>query len=220
MRTAISPRFAIRILRIDKVQLYGASRRGHFVDRGQFENRGQTDLSTRRKNGALGQIRQSPLFKLAKFKVNLPDMKTLLMCLPWLVICLFAQDSDEAAVRAVVQKYVDARETIDARAVEALFTSDADQLVSSGEWRKGRSEVVRGTMASSQNTGGKRTVTVESVRFIKPDAAIADGRYEISGLSGGATRKMWSTFVLARGADGWRIAAIRNMLPAAAAPSR
>jgi hypothetical protein len=33
---------------------------------GQFENRGQTDLSTRRKNRALGQIRLSPVFKLTQ----------------------------------------------------------------------------------------------------------------------------------------------------------
>ena len=121
---------------------------------------------------------------------------------------------DDAAVRAVVQKYVDARETIDPKAIEALFTSDADQLVSTGEWRKGRAEVVRGTVASSRNSSGKRTVTLESVRFVAPTVAIADGRYEIAGTAGGAARKMWSTFVLTRGSDGWRIAAIRNMLPA------
>lgn len=66
------------------------------------------------------------------------------------------RDKDETAIRAVVKKYVDARERADARAIEALFTSDADQLVSSGIWRKGREEVVRGTVASSENTGGTR----------------------------------------------------------------
>jgi uncharacterized protein (TIGR02246 family) len=133
---------------------------------------------------------------------------------------VFAQ-SEEAAVREVVQKYVAARESMDARAIEALFTSDADQLVSSGEWRKGRSEVVRGTMASSQSSGGKRTITVTSVRLVAPGVAIADGRYEITGIAGGGTRAMWTTLMLTRGADGWRIAAIRNMLPAApAAPSK
>jgi len=137
-----------------------------------------------------------------------------------LVMPLFAQNPDEAAIRDVVKKYVDAREQIDPKAIEALFTADADQLVSSGEWRKGRGEVVRGTLASSQNTGGKRTITVESVRFIGPGVAIADGRYEIAGLAGGGSRKMWTTLVMTRGADGWRIAAIRNMLPAAPAPSR
>jgi uncharacterized protein (TIGR02246 family) len=127
---------------------------------------------------------------------------------------VFAQ-SEEAGVREVVQKYVDAREHMDARAIEALFSSDADQLVSTGEWRKGRDEVVRGTLASSQSSGGKRTITVTSVRFLAPGVAIADGRYEITGGAGsGGTRAMWTTLLLTRGAEGWRIAAIRNMLPA------
>jgi uncharacterized protein (TIGR02246 family) len=131
-----------------------------------------------------------------------------------------AGSNDDAAIREVVRKYVDARERIDPQAVEQLFTGDADQLVSSGEWRKGREAVVRGTMASSNSTGGKRTITVESVRFITPEVAIADGRYELTGLAGGATRSMWTTIVLKRIKKEWRITAIRNMLPAAAAPSK
>jgi uncharacterized protein (TIGR02246 family) len=128
--------------------------------------------------------------------------------------------ADDGAVREVVKKYVDARERRDAKAIEALFTEEADQLTSSGEWRRGRSEVVRGTLASSQATGGTRTTTVETVRFPAPGVALADGRYEISGLAGGATRRMWTSFVMTRGPDGWRIAAIRNMLPAQPAPQR
>jgi uncharacterized protein (TIGR02246 family) len=123
--------------------------------------------------------------------------------------------NDEAAVKAVVARYVDAREKRDAAAIEAVFTRDADQLVSSGEWRKGREAVVRGTLASSESSGGRRTINVETVRFVTPDVAVADGRYEISGLAGGESRRMWSTFVITRGSDGWHIAAIRNMLPAA-----
>jgi len=137
-----------------------------------------------------------------------------------IAVSSFAQNSggaeDETAVRETVKKYVDARERSDARAIEALFTSDADQLVSSGEWRKGRGEVVRGTMASSQSATGKRTITLESIRFVAPGVALADGRYEISGQPGGESRRMWTSFVLTRGAEGWRIAAIRNMLPAPA----
>jgi uncharacterized protein (TIGR02246 family) len=132
---------------------------------------------------------------------------------------LYAQ-SDEAAIRAVVQKYVDARESMDAHAIEALFTNDADQLVSTGEWRKGRGELVRGTMASSQSSGGKRTITVVSVRLVAPDVAIVDGRYEITGMAGGGMRAMWSSLVLTHKSDGWRITAIRNMLPAAPTPSK
>ena len=126
-----------------------------------------------------------------------------------------ARKNDEAAIREIVSKYVDARERIDPKAVEELFTSDADQLVSSGEWRRGRDAVVRGAMASSRSTGGKRAINVESVRFLTPDVAIADGRYELTGLAGGATRSMWTTLALVRTEKGWRISAIRNMLPSA-----
>lgn len=121
---------------------------------------------------------------------------------------------DETAIRALVANYVDAREKIDPKAVEDLFTEDADQLVSSGEWRRGRPALVQGTMASSRNNSGRRTVTVETIRMISSDVAIADGRYEIAPADGGEPRRMWSTFVMKRTAKGWRIAAIRNMLPA------
>jgi uncharacterized protein (TIGR02246 family) len=121
---------------------------------------------------------------------------------------------DDAAIRAIVQRYVDAREHRDPKAVEALFTTDADQLVSSGEWRKGRDAVVSGTMASSQRTGGTRTITVESIRMIGPDVAMVDGRYDLAGLAGGQTRRMWTTLIVKRTSEGWRIAGIRNMLPA------
>ena len=115
---------------------------------------------------------------------------------------------DEAAVREVVKKYVDARDRSDAKAIEALFTQDADQLTSSGDWRKGRDEVVKGTLASSKANPGTRTIAIETVRFPAPGVAIADGRYDIG------TRHMWTSFVMVRTATTWRIASIRNMLPA------
>ena len=125
-----------------------------------------------------------------------------------------SRPSDDAAVREVVKKYMEARDRRDAKAVEALFTEDADQLVSSGQWRKGRPEIVSGTLASSDNNPGKRTLAVETIRYIDSGVALADARYKIAGEDTVSTRKMWSTFLMKRGADGWRIAAIRNMLPA------
>jgi uncharacterized protein (TIGR02246 family) len=120
--------------------------------------------------------------------------------------------ADDAEVREVVRKYVDAREARDPKAVAALFTADADQLVSSGEWRLGRDNVVTGSLASSAQ-GGSRRIEVERVRMVGSGVAIADGRYSITGAEAG-DRRMWSTFVIVKEAGGWRIAAIRNMLPA------
>ena len=120
----------------------------------------------------------------------------------------FAQ-TDEQAVRDVVRKYVDGREARDPKAVEALFTEDADQLVSDGVWRKGREAIVKGTLESSQRSTGKRTIEVQTVRLLSKDVAIADGRYSAG------TRQMWTSILLTRKNGVWKIAGIRNMLPAA-----
>ena len=125
------------------------------------------------------------------------------------------RSADVAAVRAVVSSYVDARERRDATALAALFTDDADQLVSTGEWRRGRDAVVKGGLASSARSSGARTIEVETVRFLSPDVAVADGRYEIAAAAGAPARHMWTTFVMARRAGAWRISAIRNMRPSA-----
>jgi uncharacterized protein (TIGR02246 family) len=125
--------------------------------------------------------------------------------------------TDESAVRDVVKTYVDARARGDAGAVRALFTEDADQLTSSGEWRRGREDVVKGSLTSSKTNAGTRTIAVDSIRFPAPGVAIADGAYTIAPAgSGGAARNMRTSFVMVRSGGAWRIAAIRNMLPAAA----
>jgi uncharacterized protein (TIGR02246 family) len=140
----------------------------------------------------------------------------LLLSLP---LAAAPQDGEEA-IRQLVQHYLEARDRNDTAALRGLFVPGADQLVSSGEWRRGREAVVSGTLASSRRTGGNRAITIETVRFLNPDAALADGRYDLTGLPGSGSRHMWSTFVLVRTPAGWRIAAIRNMLPASAAPAK
>jgi uncharacterized protein (TIGR02246 family) len=140
----------------------------------------------------------------------------------FVVLCLIltqgtaAQDraADESAVRDLVARYMDAREKRDARALEALFTEDADQVTTGGEWRRGRQNLVQGAQGSSERNPGARRIIVEAVRFVAPGVALADGRYEIG------TRRNWTTVVCTRAADGWRIAAIRNMAPTTQPPAR
>jgi uncharacterized protein (TIGR02246 family) len=118
----------------------------------------------------------------------------------------------DAPIIQIVADYNTARDSQDPKAIEKLFTEDADQLVSSGVWRRGKDTLVKGMLASSAGNPGDRTLTVETVRFVTSDVALADARYEIAGAA--SVRKMWSTFLVVKTADGWRIAAIRNMLPA------
>ena len=126
------------------------------------------------------------------------------------------QSADETAVREVIRKYVNARELKDPAAIGTLFTRDADQQTTSGEWRRGRDQVVPGTLESSRRNPGSRAIEVESVRFVASDVAIVDGPYVITGPSGAQARQMRTTIVVKREADGWRIAAIRNMVPTGA----
>jgi uncharacterized protein (TIGR02246 family) len=118
----------------------------------------------------------------------------------------------DAPIIQIVADYNTARDNQDPKAIEKLFTNDADQLVSNGVWRRGKDTLVQGMLASSSGNPGDRTLTVETVRFVSADVALADARYEIAGAD--SVRKMWSTFLVVKTADGWRISAIRNMLPA------
>jgi len=136
----------------------------------------------------------------------------------FVVITLSAQTSpeqDEQKIRTVVAEYMAARNENSPDAVRKLFTPDADQLVSTGEWRKGLNDLVRGTSASSRKEAGKSSITVEAVRLLDNDVSIVDGRYRTVSLNG-ATRDMWTTFIMKRVGPDWRITAIRNMLPAPA----
>jgi uncharacterized protein (TIGR02246 family) len=124
--------------------------------------------------------------------------------------------TDEAAIGAVVKAFIDTREANDSAGLAALLTEDVDQRLTSGRIRKGRDEVVSGSLATTQSTGGRRTITIESVRFFGPDVALVDGRYDSVGRSDGGDRRMLTSMTLEREQGNWKIAAIRNMLPDAA----
>ena len=120
-----------------------------------------------------------------------------------------ANAADDAAVRDVVRRYTQERELNDPKAIEALFTPDADQYTSSGEWRRGMSALIKGMQETSARNPGIRAITVAAVRFITPDLAIVDGEYK----TGTDARPLWNTLTVKRDARGWRIAAIRTMAP-------
>jgi uncharacterized protein (TIGR02246 family) len=117
--------------------------------------------------------------------------------------------ADEAAVRDIVQRYTRARELNDPKAIETLFTADADQYTSAGEWRRGLPALVKGMLETSARNPGIRAITVQAVRFVTPDVAIVDGEYR----TGADAQRLWTTLIVKREAKGWRIAGIRNMAP-------
>ena len=131
-------------------------------------------------------------------------------------MCLNAQDSQSNEKRNkihyLIDQYAEARLNKDAELLKNILTSDIDQLVSTGEWRRGFDSSLEGMMRSSSSNPGSRTLTVEYVKFLNKESAIVDCRYEIKN-SDGSLRKMWSSFAVVYVQDRWKIASIRNMLP-------
>lgn len=123
--------------------------------------------------------------------------------------------ADEAQIRGVIQAFLDTREANDPVALGALLTADVDQQQTSGNTRRGREAVVSGSLSTQQSTGGRRTITVDSLRFLSTDVALADGRYDSIGRADGTDQRMLTSMVLRREAGTWKIAAIRNSLPTA-----
>lgn len=123
------------------------------------------------------------------------------------------QISYEQAIYSLIDEYSLAREESDTVLLKSILTSDVDQLVSTGEWRKGIRASVQGMKRSSESRPGSRILTIEKIRLLNPETAIVDARYEIENADH-SIRKMWSTFIVVYQGKRWRITAIRNMLPA------
>lgn len=130
----------------------------------------------------------------------------------------FAQTSshtkeDSQAILNLINSYSKSRDAKDTVLLKKILTKDIDQLVSSGLWRSGIQEAIKGMMESSTSNPGERTLHVEKIRFLAEEVALVDARYEIKNPDG-SIRKMWSSFTVVDDGKRWRISAIRNMLPA------
>ena len=77
---------------------------------------------------------------------------------------LYAQDAtmhskQQQAIKSLIDQYAQAREKQDTVLLKSILTEDIDQLVSSGEWRRGMEGAMEGMMRSSSSNPGDRTLT-------------------------------------------------------------
>ena len=120
------------------------------------------------------------------------------------------RSADESAIRQVTQDYIARRDEGDEAGLRALLTEKVDQRLTSGRMRLGRDAVVSGSLGSTQNSGGKRVITLNDIRFLGADVAIANGNYDSLGRADGTDLYMRTTIVFWRVDGKWRIDAIRN----------
>jgi uncharacterized protein (TIGR02246 family) len=123
-------------------------------------------------------------------------------------------NTDEAAIRQVVQQVQDAWNAHDGKAFAAPFAADADYVVVNGMKIKGRDDIEKGHTAifttiykDSHNVG-----TVKGIRFIRPDVAVVHVEWNLEFRAGGETRKghAINTMVMTKDNGKWSIAAFHN----------
>ena len=127
----------------------------------------------------------------------------------------FGQATEDASIRRVVERFDETRNTGDWKGFAALFVKEADQLISSGTWRKGPEDIAKGMqeITSTAYEGATHKTTADRVRMLAPGVAISDGTFTITNIAGGGGRKGLVTMVLVKNGGEWRIAAARSMVP-------
>ena len=134
--------------------------------------------------------------------------------------CL-AQDTleDEQAIRKVIIEMTEGFNRHDARASTRMYTPDADLITVRGERFRGTTEFEKGLasiFATRAREATHRTLNV-SVRFVRPDVALAHVTNELSGLIAPDGQRPpphqeLSLRVFVKEGGEWRVAAFHNTL--------
>jgi uncharacterized protein (TIGR02246 family) len=147
-------------------------------------------------------------------------MRSLPLLLAFGVLLAFAHrtiaqdNSQEQAVRKVIEEFVEAINAGDTKAFAALFTEDADFVVITGKYLKGWNEIVTyhaGLFAGSFK-GSDLDVTSVAVRFLRPDVAVARVATKRTENEGKEMRTSFPMFVLTKQGKSWLITAVQNTL--------
>jgi uncharacterized protein (TIGR02246 family) len=125
---------------------------------------------------------------------------------------------DEEEIRKVLTDFMEAWNKHDAKAFSMVFAKDADFTNVGGKSARGRAEVEK-FHAPRFATKFKDTnlkITETKIRFIKPDVAAVDARWEITGAKNREgqnipLRKGLLNFVMTREGEKWFIIVMHNM---------
>jgi uncharacterized protein (TIGR02246 family) len=144
-----------------------------------------------------------------------------------LAVCLAASTvaraqgtaEDEQAIRQVITEMTEGFNRHDAQASTRMYTSDADLITVRGERFRGTQEFEKGLaqiFATRAREATHRTLNV-SVRFIRPDVALAHVTNELSGLISPDGQRPpphqeLSLRVFVKDGGQWRVAAFHNTL--------
>jgi uncharacterized protein (TIGR02246 family) len=124
------------------------------------------------------------------------------------------EKSEEAAARRVIAGFAEAINRGDAKAFGALFTEDADFVVITGKYLKGRNEIVtyHAGLFTGAFQGSHLDVTSVAIRFLRPDVAVARVATKRTENGGKEMRTSFPMLVLTKHGEAWLITAVQNTL--------
>jgi uncharacterized protein (TIGR02246 family) len=157
---------------------------------------------------------------------------------PWMVLgvlvlaagsgpAAFAQRADEEArIRRHLERYTAAWNRGDAKALASLYDVEGAITSASGHTVQGRDALEKGFAEgfAGATKGSRMTAIVGTIRFLKPDVAVVEGVWELSGLRGPDGKEMppvkgLSLAVYVNKGREWLLAVGQTMLPAPASPA-
>lgn len=123
-------------------------------------------------------------------------------------------DQDKAAIEEMVMSIQQAWNAGDGKAFAAPFAEDADYVVVNGMYVKGRAAIDIGhqQIFDTFYKGSTNMLTIEDVRFIRPDVAIVHVQAHLKLHAGEGMQESTarSTSVLTKDNGKWSIAAFQN----------
>jgi uncharacterized protein (TIGR02246 family) len=120
------------------------------------------------------------------------------------------RDRDKAAIRAAAQAYQEALSRGDGPALAAFWTADGDIVDEQGNTLAGRKSATDVTKPAAGTVRPDMRIRETNLRFLTDDVAIEDGTVEVGlpGIAQPVRGRFSATWV--RGADGWKLAALRE----------
>lgn len=156
-------------------------------------------------------------------------MRIIVICFLLFPLLLAGQtgtETDEHAIRRVMDRFVDAWNRHDAKAFAAVFSEDADFTNWRGVGASGRAKIedfhapVFATIFSKSHL----EYTDIKTRFVGPDVAAVDVRWKLAGAMDAQgnprpDREGLLSFVMAKNVGGWEIVVVHNLDISALPPS-
>jgi uncharacterized protein (TIGR02246 family) len=124
------------------------------------------------------------------------------------------EQSGEQTVRRVVADFAGPINRGDTKAFAALFEEDADFVVITGKYLKGRDEILtyHARLFTDDFQGSHLDVTSVAIRFLRTDVAVARVATKRTANGGKEMRTSFPMFVLTKQGESWLIAAVQNTL--------